>query len=264
VLDLRQEKIIKSYLNRPDVEMCDDIISAYDLYLLIDYKLQELREIQIPYYFKQKINGNLTPRNVVSKILNLKPTINERKCRDDNNYCENGISIIEVKFEPVKNNGNYDLGKIIKNIDCDKLTVDGCMNLSFVEKHYDVISKIFSVLEEFYELFNNDITEQIKKKDIGIRDDYVKNIEDINICDDNFSVLLRYTNRGFVYKYLEFKDKEYNRGYYSREFFSLHSHPTNEILKKIPVKISELDYTCKTIVENSLNKMNVPILVKRH
>lgn len=63
---------LETYLEKPDIELSENEISMYDLHQIVDYKLTELRSIQINPQFQDEINKDLTSSKKIRKLFHKK------------------------------------------------------------------------------------------------------------------------------------------------------------------------------------------------
>lgn len=242
---------LEEYLIQPDVNLSKDIISAYDLYQIVDNKLQELRDIKLGDDFKNEINKGHIIRKV-SSLFKKNDTCTNRLCTKITASSNGQKSSIFLCFGTPDYISYKSFLDICKDKDSDEIYFENYnVDKTFVEKHYERINKIFDKLEEFSSLYQNN---NGGKQDLS---------------DDFFDITLEYDSFGRTNIYIkisQYEDKEkiYEREWLKRQKLSDFVLENKEaILSKIPINISKLNYTTRTIVEEAINKINGPQLVKK-
>lgn len=158
------------------------------------------------------------------------------------------------KYTSIKDN----FLKICKDIDSDQIYFAENYNTDkeFVEKYYDQICEYFRILEEFNSLYQSRV---------GISGQGAEQIFSDGFLDVRFS----YDAWGRTCVLTSINSQAdpqriYLREWVKRQTLSNYIKENEEtILRKIPIAISELNYTTKTIVEEHLSKINAPQLKKK-
>lgn len=231
----RLENEIKSYFQMPDVVRDSDTISAYDLYNIINNKFDELRRvIDTSSFFKEIKKNNNILRTLIKKIKK-EPAVEA--------YCEY-ILIMRTKKGTEIYFGGICMS-ICKEDNSDELyfgEYNNCLDREFINRYYNKLIEIFTVMEEFNNLFNsgNNRKENFKPQ----------------IFSDSFlDVELSLFNNGEVEVSISINSKEdpnnlFNRKWYNRDTLaSIIEDNKMELLKKIPIEISSLNCLCKNVLE---------------
>lgn len=244
-----KERIDFKYTGR-EVEQTENIISLFDLYVLLIEEMRELKDVKDLDWFKEKINNDRT----FFKRFGLfrKKAIVDQKC--DFVYCDidDKKSKLSVSFT------DFNTHLIVyKDIDSDELYfADHCIkDRAFVEKYISDIYGIFATLEQYGTLFpyveNKGRTDLTQSFDDGLLKVDVR-------CDTHGRV-------GFKIVPSEGIDDEgiYSRAWYSRETIASYvDEKKGQILRCIPVEISSLNEVYRNIVEEAIAKKNAHWLVK--
>lgn len=248
----RLETKITSYLKRSNIKPTQNIISFYDLYKALENKFSELKEVQVNSKLIEKINKDNTivrktgkifkeTEVIYTKILdNILATTSNSTSKITFFY---GIGTHPETFTILKDFGDNDLY-------FDKNTIP---NKPFVTKYYDDIMFIFHTLESFSE---------IMKIDIGLSSESEK-LKPIIFTDGFLNLKISYDAYGNVNTNISINSKEDLNGIYQREWFTrkklseLVSENNDEILKKIPINIKDLDRKYQNLVsEYKFNNLN--------
>jgi len=250
--ELKQK--IESYQNLPDVEISQEKISVYDLHLLIENRLEEIRDLRN--YKKDNVEeinkGNFFRR--ATKFLKKNPSYSDYFCTALIPQCFGNYSNISFYFKDKKGYRNFSILDVCKEMGSNQIYFgrSSIKDPEFVAQNIDYINHIFDALESAYVLFNG----QNEKKEL--------------LTDDFFKVDLKYERSfGRVEMSISLNkecDKEdiFNRNWATRQTLSeLVNENCEMILKKISVNINELDPTTQTIVKESLSKINAPQLIKK-
>lgn len=252
----RLKKALEAYFEMPDVELTDEQMSVYDLHRIVDTKLEELRKIQIDSNFVKEVNKGLVFRKI-GGVFRQNKTSSQRECLNIRTESDGQTSEIVLEFSYKKSAWGHYYLHICKDVDSDQIYFkDKMADKDFVARYYDQINEIFSVLEEFSNLYQRSIGRS------GI-------IQQQVFSDHLLKVALKYDAYGRTNIFIGVKEKAdpqqiYKRGWFERQTLADFVEENREvILKKIPVDISRLDYTTKTIVGNYTSKMNIPVLAKK-
>lgn len=249
---LRNE--LESYMEMPDIEMDKNQLSLYDLYRIVDTKLEELRRIQFDSDFKDEINKD---QRKIGRLFKKKVNVSDHACKKITSLCNGKKSEITFRFDAPHSYFGSEALSIYKDIDSDEIYFGHSKtDKPFVEKYYDRICDFFSILEEFSALYQGGV---------GSCGEDNKQV----FSDGFLDIKLSYDTYGRVYitpiiNSHSDPERIYNREWLKRQTLSEYVKENQDtILKKIPAKISELNYTTKTIVENYLSKINAPQLIKK-
>ena len=234
----RLETKITSYLKRNNIKSTQNIISFYDLYKALENKFSELKEVQVNSKLIEKINKDNT---IYTKILdNILATTSNNTSKITFFY---GIGSHPETFTILKDFDDND-------IYFDK---DTTPNKPFITKYYDDIMFIFHTLESFSE---------IMKIDIGLTSENDK-LKPIVFTDGFLTLKINYDVYGNVNTNISINSKEDTTGIYQREWFTrkklseLVSENNDEILKKIPINVKDLDVKYQNLVtEYKSNNLN--------
>lgn len=250
---------ISSYLEMPDVELSENQISAFDLYKIVDAKLEELRKINFNQKIIKDINKGLTLRRM-GKSLTKGKVISHLKCQDVTPQCNGERASINFHFISPREPDDIWQSKslcICKEVGSDEIYFgSNFSDKKFVAKYYDQISEIFSVLEDFSELYQGGV---------GCCGEDSKQV----FSDGFIDVTFKYDTCGRTSISIGIKEetdpeKVYNREWFQRQSLSDYVKENGEtLLRKIPVDINELNYTTSTIIKDYTSKMNVPVLTKK-
>ncbi len=231
------------YLTMPDVEMTDDVISGYDLYRIVDDKLQQLRAIEFDSTFKDDINRDSIITRKIGRIFKRSAQIQGHKCNHERAEHDGKTGKITLSFDSP--NSRFDeFLEINKDIDSDEIYFGSYKsNREFVEKYYDRLMDIFSTLEEFQKLYQNSIGLNGGSKSLVFSDSFL-------------DMTFKYDTYGRIDIDLKISADEDRENMYHREWYkrktlaSFVTENRDEILKRIPINVSELDYTCQNIVKD--------------
>lgn len=252
------KEILKSYLEKTDIELTKEQISAYYLYKIVDEKLEKLRNVSFDQEIIKKINKGLSLRSI-GKFFDKSNSIFYLKCQNLYVQCNMRTSILEFQFAPSERNLDYKRRclDIRKEVGIDEIYFGSKMiDKQFVTKYFDEISEIFNVLEEFSALYQGGVGNVGKDSKILFSDGF-------------FDIVFHYDSYGRTDIDISIKkeiDPEniYYRNWFERQKLSDYVEENKEeILRKIPVNMNELNYTTNTIIKESTSKMNIPVLVKK-
>lgn len=255
---------INEYLEMDDVIFDGEVISAYDLYKCVEDKFLELKKIVENKELIKKINSEYL--STFDKILSLfsrsLPELDKR-CRkshveiDDDNcnisfYFGSGMIPYSRCLEIIKErrSGALYFGEF-DELDDDK---------KFLEKYFEEIMDIFDVLEEFYDLNQKPLGGFYKSKSLR---------EEHSFSDDFLKVTLRYDDYGRVSIGAEIEKDQDPNDIAKREWYGFEKLTDvidgnlNLILKKVPIAVEDLNYTCKRIIGEKILKDDRKIYTKR-
>jgi len=240
--------IFTQILNRSDVEFSKDVISAYDLYLLLESKLEELKDLHNNEALINEINNDRTFFNKLASLLNIESSISKRKCREIVFECDGNISLAFFIFNSHSDQASDNIC-IKKSVGENDFYFDKEEEEVFFERYKDQISEKMDKMEELSELFDFHVYPKITS--------YFKT----QMIDDNyFNISINYFGNGEI----NLNIISCKPSYIVDALNEFLNENKEEILKKIPVNVSSLNPNCRTIVEDSLNKMNAPCFVKRN
>lgn len=239
----RLETKITSYLKRTNIQSNQNIISIYDLYKALENKFSELKEVQISSKLIEKINKDNTIVKQTGKIFKDTEVIYTKILDNVLATTSNNTSKITFFYGIGTHPETFTILKDFEDSDIyfDKDTIP---NKPFVKKYYDDIMYIFHTLESFSE---------IMKVDIGLASENDR-IKPIVFTDGFLTLKINYDVYGNVNTNITINSKEDTTGIYQREWFSrkrlseLVSENNDEILKKIPINIKDLDTKYQDLV----------------
>ena len=253
----RLRTMLEEYLNKPDVELTDSEISVYALCELVNDKLEELRKIQFDSNLPEEINKSYTVLERVGRAFKKKTSMCQRQCTQVMSSCNGTTSEITFCFKVKESRFGSEYLSICKDVNSDQIYFDRhSADKQFVERHFDRISEHFSILEEYSKLYQGGVGGSGKGIEQSISDGFF----DVKIKSDS------YGRTNVTTTLTTSADKE---GMYTREWFQrptlrdIYKENKDDILRKIPISINDLNYTYKTIVKQAIRKQNVPQLVKR-
>ena len=248
----RLETKITSYLKRNNIKSTQNIISFYDLYKALENKFSELKEVQVNSKLIEKINKDNTIVKRTGKIFKETEVIYTKIL--DNILATTSNNTSKITFF-------YGVGShpetftILKDFDDNDIYFDKdtTPNKPFITKYYDDIMFIFHTLESFSE---------IMKIDIGLTSENDK-LKPIVFTDGFLTLKINYDVYGNVNTNISINSKEDTTGIYQREWFTrkklseLVSENNDEILKKIPINVKDLDVKYQDLVtEYKSNNLN--------
>lgn len=247
----RLEQKLEGYLTRIDVKPNGNIISTYDLYKAISDKFKELRDIQVDNKLIEKINKDNTIVTTKGKIFKETEVV-YTKILDN--------ILATTKHHTSKITFFYGIGThpetftILKDFNDNDIyfSKDTIPNKDFVTKYHDDIMYIFATLESFSELLNIDI---------GITEN--NDLKPIILSDGFLTLTIKYDSSGKVSTDITINSKEDKEGIYKRNWYTrkklseIVSENNDEILKKIPLNIKDLDIKYQNIInEYQANNTN--------
>ncbi len=241
---------INSYFELDDIHMTTECISAFDLYKILDEKFQQLRNVISAKALQDKINSDRTVVRVIKKLFQRnEERFVESECDTICSSTKGNTAEILFSFEDSSRQSGCRYVHIYRDFESEEIYFDRHFkDREFVMKYYDDIKEYFDILEEFDGLLGFNIG--------GFSD---------SRCNQKFSdgfmkVKLVYDNRANVSIDISIIDTEdpddiYNREWLNRKKIAdVIDERKEEVLKKIPINISDLNVTCKTIVEPYLQK----------
>ena len=243
---------IEEYKGKEDVVETDEVISALDLYNIMSARFAKLRSIENGDVLKRKINkDNNSIVKKIRDIRNLKTLLNF-KC--DNVMPMIGDNKLKITFCFEKSRLCISVGKNIGENDIYYILKDSKDDL-LVNKYYDDIMNIFSILEEYHKLF------LIGKDNSG----YNKGLK---VYYDIFDVEFICYNDGKVYSCLSInknidKDRISGIEYINKPSIGfIIDTKKNSLLNKIPVQKSSLPPMYKQILDDR-EKKSVKRLIRK-
>lgn len=239
----RLESKLISYLSREEIKSTNTIISFYDLYKILESKFKLLRSIELNNTLIDKVNNDY----------------NKNKKNKNNEFIIKNLDNILATTKNKTSRITFFYGKgsnphtftILKDFDDDDIYFSNTTspNKEFIKKYYDDIVSIFKILELYAKL---------TKGDIGISNDN-PNLKPMIFTDGFLTISIIYGTYGQINTDISINIKEdqhliYKREWYTRKKLSdIVSENSDEILKKIPVNISDLNQSCKEILFSSIN-----------
>lgn len=240
----RLETKLTSYLARQEVIRTNNIISFYDLYKALDDKFKVLRGIQFNSDLITKINSNSS----------------KDKKKKEKDFIINTLDSILATTEKATSKitffygigGNPKTFTLLKDFDDDDIyfSSNTTPNKEFVKTYYQDITSIFKILEEYAKL---------TKGDIGINADN-GNLKPMTFTDGFLTISIIYEGYGKINTDISINLKEDKNAVYKKEWYTRKrladfvDENSEEILKKIPVNISDITNPYREIVLNTINK----------
>lgn len=245
---------ITSKYDCDQVEQSENVISLYDLVAILDKEMEPLRKIKMEDGFRKKINAD---RTIFQRVgLFKKEAIINKKCEYVYTDASGDRSSITIGFGSVP--------KIVEVIELRKdfgseeiyFSSFSKKDREFVNKYISDIYEIFGVLEEYGGLFpyEND------KGRLNACQEFGDGLFDVSVSIDSFG---RVTPTLVLCKGLGL-EQIYAREWCSRESIATYvNNMQDDILKRIPIEISNLNESFKTLVERSKDKENTHKLIKK-
>jgi len=239
---------IKEYLNKDEINYNtnNEIISAYDLYNIMNEELEGLRNITI----NSKINKKL-------RALSLLNLFSEQ---DFNSYTEGNDKTCTIFFQKShsfedfcnylkvnKDNGINELYFSEDKNHCNKIFYN------FVKNNYNLVLETLQTLENYVELLGN--------LNFNVFD-----YKETQIDDSLFKVKLKINCTGVVEYEISILDnhelfEEYNKKWYKREgVYEFANKNAELVLKRIAISPYELEEPFKNLYDKHKEKENVKIL----
>ena len=246
----RLETKIEKYLTRVDVKKTTSIVSVYDVYKALEDKFKELREIQLNSKLIEKINNDNTVIRQTGKIFKDKEVIYTKILDNILATTTKNTSKITFFYGQGKHPEKFTILKDFNDNDI-YFSEDTKPDKNFVTKYYDDILYIFDTLEVFAKL---------TKSDIGIsKENY--NLKPMVFSDGFLTLTIAFDTLGKVTTNISINKTEdtnqiYKRNWYTRKSLSeIVSENNDEILKKIPININNIDPKYQAII-NEYTKYN--------
>lgn len=238
----RLETKLISYLSREEVKKTANTISFYDLYKSLEEKFKALKDIQLNNGLINKINSD-----------NAK---NKRKKSQDFIIKELDSVLSTTENNTSKITFFYGTGyhpetfTILKDFDDDDIYYSSTTkpNEEFISHYYEDIISIFNTLEEYAKL---------TKGDIGINKEN-SNLQPMVFTDGFLTISIIYGNYGQINTDITISTKEDQNSLYKREWYTrkklsdIVSENSDEILKKIPINIADLNTSCQEILSSTI------------
>ena len=248
---------MESYLEKPEVELTEDVISISMLINILNNGLERLRKTQFDNDFQEEINKSHTIIEKVGRVFKKKVSVCTRQCNYINANFDGKKSQITFGFINKERTFGTDYLTICKDINSDQIYFDlfgG--DKCFVEKHYDRITEFFDTLETYSSIYQGGVGSSGK----GIAEKVSDGFFDIEINCDPYG---RVTTSTTINKE-EDQECVFAREWFQRQTLSdLYREKSDEILKRIPVDISTLNHTMQTLVKEASSKQNIPVLAKK-
>ena len=191
---------IKEYLNKDEINYNtnNEIISAYDLYNIINKELEGLRNIQISSQINKRLKNFFifnSSTNFYTKLMGDESTCT--LCIEESMYDEPYVEFLNIYKDK-------DINEIYMNKE------ENCFNkkmFKFMKKNYNLILETLQTLEDYVELLGN------------LNTCYYRNTE---IKDDLFKIEFQINYMGVVEYKISILDtndlfEEYNKKWYKRE-----------------------------------------------
>ena len=248
--------IIYSYLYETDeVEFTNEVISAHDLYSIVNEKFHELRKIKRT-SLRKCINKDYSFLKEISSIFKRESNSLNTKCRDvviAGDDKESKITFVFNRFASKKPKSI----SLLKNrksgeIYYDEEVVVTKRNKDLANNNFSEIIKTFKTIEKLVDFSKNSL----------------KSSEDENVVqefsDFIFDGCLTYDAYGSVNVSLKVGD-EMEAYYFEESRKKLNQViETNkeELLKKIPININSLNNTCRMLVKEKMETNNDKSITK--
>lgn len=228
---------IEEYKGKEDVVETDEVISALDLYNIVNNRFAKLRDIVTGEELKNKINCDNKGFIQFERNINGINTCLNSEC----NYIVPSISPNKTTI-----NFYFSKGKIVLSKDVDETEVNFAnyakKDILFLNNYCNDIMELFQMLEDYQRLLYNS-----SKK--------IENKRNISLKTEGFDIVISCNDRGIV-----------SCDILDREVGDINSYITdisrNVILSKIPVKKSNLPPLFNQILEER-TKSNVKKLVRK-
>lgn len=248
---------IESYLELPEVELTEEVISLGTLINILDSGLERLRKTQFGTEFQDEINKSHTIVEKVGRVFKKKVSVCTRECNHINASCDGKKSQITFGFKNKESKFGTEYLTICKDIDSDQIYFGQFgVDKEFVEKHYDLINDFFDTLETYSNIYQGGVG----GSGTSISQQLFDGFFNIEIVCDTYG---RVRSTTTINKEVD-KEGVFTREWFQRQTLSeLYRENSEEILKRIPVDISSLNYTMQTLVKKASSKQNVPVLVKK-
>lgn len=251
---------INKYFTMDDIKYSEEVISAYDLFKILTEKFSELHAIIYNNELKEQMNDFLLSEKKVGKLFKKIIKIQRRKVEYLLTSCKNGVSELSIKVIEQKIDGLYEYHTWIrKDLDSDQLyynhrdeEIQDLVDffLSDIEKHLYTIEEFFKLIA----LENGNIKEV---------PEWRTNFPQV-FSDSFLNIRITYDTYGKVnYDFSIDKSIDPNE-LFKREWINLEcikefvNNNAEILLRKIPVRVEELNETSKAIIrEYNEKKKNV-------
>ncbi len=243
---------IEEYKDKEDIVETDEVISALDLCNIVNDRFAKLRSIENGEVLRRKINKDNNDLIKFSRKI--------RKVHTLLNYeCNRVVPIIgnnglQITFYFANSTFEINIGRNIGENDIYYISKDRKDNL-LINKYYDDIMNIFSVLEKYHELF------LISQGGLKYRDE-------LKASDDIFDVNFSFYTNGEIYSWIALNKDVYKDRISEKEYINKPSirnilgQKSNQLLSKIPIQKSSLPPMLKKILEER-EKTSVKKLIRR-
>lgn len=243
---------IEEYKDKEDIVETDEVISALDLCNIVNDRFAKLRSIENGEVLRRKINKDNNDLIKFSRKI--------RKVHTLLNYeCNRVVPIIgnnglQITFYFANSTFEINIGRNIGENDIYYISKDRKDNL-LINKYYDDIMNIFSVLEKYHELF------LISQGGLKYRDE-------LKASDDIFDVNFSFYTNGEIYSWIALnkdvdKDRISEKEYINKPSIrNILGQKSNQLLSKIPIQKSSLPPMLKKILEER-EKTSVKKLIRR-
>lgn len=228
---------IEEYKIKEDVVETEEVISALDLYNIVNNRFAKLRDIVISEELKNKINSDNKGFIQFERNINGINTCLNSECN---------CIVPSISADKITINFYFSKGKIVlsKGIDSPEVNFASYVkkDILFLVNYYNDIMELFQMLEDYQKLLYNS-----EKK--------IENQRNISLKTDCFDIAISCNDRGIV-----------SCNILDREEGNINSYVTDinrsVILSKISVQKSGLPPLFKQILEER-KKSNVKKLMKK-
>lgn len=247
---------IEKYFKNEDIQTNEEIISAYNLMSILKIEFMEARKAIKGDYYQGLINQNHNSK-LTKLALSIKNKNNKESKENYLNYKCIGI-VARTNEERAEAHlcfeGNRSLN-LYRDFNSYDIYHEENIDYKFIHTNFDILNEYFNALEEFTKKTNMMINNFKYVEGIGYTDFISQTFS------DGFLVLtLRYDNRAHVEINISVNSDTnlYEKSHYGRgSIASIVEARKNELLKKIPIKIDELDMTIQNIVKSYLNNEKI-------
>lgn len=230
-----------------EVEQTENIISLWDLVSILKEEMQPFYEVRLGHGLRDKINKD---RNILQRMGILRRNALDNECRSAYTGISENRNEISIAFKESGSTVDSSL-IIIKDRDSDELYFAdfSLKDRDFVTKYLSEIYHTFAVLEQYVTLFPYEKS----KGRLSIEQNFNDGVLTFTITCDTYGRV----NTKVEPSVGADPDKLYKRTWYNREKVSDYVNGNaEEIMRRIPVQISELEQGFKKLVEDNLSKKN--------
>lgn len=230
-----------------EVEQTENIISLWDLVNILKEEMQPFYDVRLGHDLRDKINGD---RNILQRIGILRRNALDNECRSAYTYMSENSNEISIAFKTQSAAMDSHL-VIIKDRGSDELYFAdfSLKDRDFVTKYLSEIYHTFAVIEEYVTLFPYEKS----KGRLSLEQSFNDGVLTFTVTCDTYG---RVNTKVEPSKGAD-PDNLYKRTWYNREKVSDYVEDnTEEIMRRIPVQISELDQVYRKLIEDNLSKKN--------